>query len=107
VRGREVASSREVISEERDISDSRNGEIKRPTRCAVHGSLLCYTPCTTWVHKEPQNIGAREMKMKRVGTGPTEALSLEKMRRGRKTMRDVPWCEREEAAGKNEVQVLN
>lgn len=51
MRGREVtASPRQVISEERDISDSRNGEIKRPTRCAVHGSLLCYTPCTTWVH---------------------------------------------------------
>lgn len=27
---------------------------------------------------------------------PTEALSLEKMRRGRETMRDVPWYERVE-----------
>lgn len=36
MRGREVtASPREVISEERDISDSRNGEIKRPTRVAL------------------------------------------------------------------------
>lgn len=58
---REVtASPREVISEERDISDSRNGEIKRPTRCAVHGSLLCYTPCTTWASRKSREIRGRE-----------------------------------------------
>lgn len=92
MRGREVtASRREVISEERDISDSRNGEIKRPTRCAVHGSLLCYTPCTTWVHEEPRNTGVRGMKMNESrNENDGGAESSEKMRRGRETMRDVP-----------------
>lgn len=104
---REVtASPREVISEERDISDSRNGEIKRPTRCAVHGSLLCYMPCTTWVRCDMEerggeiNVGAR-----------IEALSLEKMSRGWGTMRvptetyrDAKWRTTE----KNEdVRLLN
>lgn len=84
-----TASSLEVISEERDISDSRNGEIKRSTRCPVHGSLLYCTPCTHVGFARSREIPQRGDENERTDETDRGALSLEKMRRGWETMRDI------------------